>query len=200
MSDVIKRGTDITLSLLALVAFAPLMAVIYGLLRLEGGPAFVGLTYVGRHGRRFQRIRYRTTQVQAPRSRYLEGLATANSQWSQPFNVGGPPEVTDLGRFLRFTGLNCLPQFLNVLFGDMSLVGPRPVTDADLRRYGPAAREYLACRPGLTGLWDLPGSNSLDFSTRVRLDRVYSRRRSMFMDVKILFRFMEGSLGGDDER
>ena len=200
LSDAIKRGFDVTLSLLALMAFAPLIAVIFGLLRLEGGPALVGLTYVGRGGRRFQCIRFRTTQFQARRGNYFEGLAAANSQWSQPYNVGGHPEITELGRFLRFTGLSHLPQFLNVLFGDMSFVGPRPVNDADLPRYGHAAREYLACRPGLTGLWDLPGSNPLDFSTRVRLDRIYSRRRSMLMDLKILFRFIEGSLGGDDER
>jgi lipopolysaccharide/colanic/teichoic acid biosynthesis glycosyltransferase len=111
---------------------------------------------------------------------------TAAAQWAQYQKLDNDPRVTRLGHLLRRTSLDELPQLWNVLRGDMSLVGPRPVTRAELERYGSAASDYVSVRPGLTGLWQVEGRNALTYEERVAMDRRYARKLTFRQDLRIL--------------
>ncbi|PRX31999.1 sugar transferase [Paraburkholderia sp. BL18I3N2] len=114
--------------------------------------------------------------------------ASAREEWNRDFKLKNDVRVTSLGRFLRKTSLDELPQLWNVLRGDMSLVGPRPIVKKELERYGPDAYYYLSVRPGVTGLWQVSGRNNVDYATRVALDVSYVKRRSTLLDISILLR------------
>ena len=122
----------------------------------------------------------------------LERLLAQDSlqgrEWRENQKILKDPRTTPLGQFLRKTSIDELPQFLNVLFGDMSCVGPRPIVPAEMARYGNYDRDYLAVRPGLTGLWQVSGRNSIGYDRRVAFDRFYVRRWSLWLDVMILLR------------
>ena len=108
--------------------------------------------------------------------------------WAREHKLKDDPRITRVGRFLRKTSLDELPQILNVLKGEMSLVGPRPIVEAELPKYGRAVRHYLASKPGITGLWQVSGRNDIDYSRRVALDRHYVENASVLMDLGILLR------------
>jgi len=110
------------------------------------------------------------------------------AEFERDFKLREDPRITPIGRFLRRSSLDELPQFLNVLRGEMSLVGPRPIVDKEINRYGPYMDEVLAVRPGLTGLWQVSGRNNLSYAKRVRLDVAYARGRSFLLDFAIILR------------
>jgi len=110
------------------------------------------------------------------------------AEFERDFKLRQDPRITPIGRFLRRSSLDELPQFLNVLRGEMSVVGPRPIVDKEIERYGPFMDEVLAVRPGLTGLWQVSGRNNLSYAKRVRLDLAYSRGRSFLLDLAIILR------------
>jgi lipopolysaccharide/colanic/teichoic acid biosynthesis glycosyltransferase len=145
---------------------------------------------VGRDYRSFGCIKFRTMRRDADRilSRLLSESPDLQEEFRNDFKLRNDPRITRLGRFLRRSSLDELPQFLNVLRGEMSLVGPRPIVRHELPRYGDRMEEVLAVRPGLTGLWQVSGRNNLSYDERVALDLRYARHRSVWMDLSIIAR------------
>jgi len=127
---------------------------------------------------------------------YLENNPEAREEWDRSFKLEHDPRVTRLGMFLRRSSLDELPQLLNVLIGDMSLVGPRPIVAPEIERYEEKIAEYCSCRPGLTGLWQVSGRNLVSYERRVRLDAIYARRHSLRLDLIILLRTIGVVLSG----
>ena len=189
--DRAKRLFDVTTAGAALVALAPLFGGVALVLKLtDPGPVFYGHRRVGRGGRSFACLKFRTMTTNGDEvlEQLLRNDATAREEWEATRKLRHDPRVTDLGRTLRRTSLDELPQLLNILRGDMSVVGPRPVVDDELDRYGRSASAYLSVRPGLTGLWQVSGRSDTTYHERVMLDRHYAARRSMAMDLAIIAR------------
>ncbi len=186
----VKRAFDLGLALCLVPIVLPVVAVFWLILRLEGGAGFFRHTRVGHRGRAFGCLKLRTMvpDAETKLAAVLARDPTARAEWDRDAKLRNDPRVTRFGRFLRKTSLDELPQLLNVLRGEMSFVGPRPVPADELRRYGPQADAYLSQRPGITGLWQVSGRNDLDYAARVRLDRRYAETRSFWMDLGILAR------------
>jgi lipopolysaccharide/colanic/teichoic acid biosynthesis glycosyltransferase len=187
----VKRGLDILGAGLLLLVTAPVFLLLALLVRLDGGPAFYAHERVGMGGRRFGCLKFRSMVVDS--AARLEALLAADpearAEWEASRKLKRDPRVTAIGRFLRASSLDELPQLLNVLRGEMSLVGPRPVQAAELEHhYGPAAEQVLAVRPGITGLWQVSGRSSTSYATRVALDLRYAGNLSLAEDVRILLR------------
>ena len=186
-----KRTLDVSVALALLLFTTPLLLVVALAVKAQdGGPILFRHTRCGRGGRAFSLWKFRTMRVDAA-ERLAALLAEdphAEAEWVRARKLRRDPRVTRLGRFLRRSSLDELPQLLNILRGDMSIVGPRPVMAEELARYGPAAPLLRAVRPGVTGLWQVSGRNDLDFETRVRLDAAYVRGWSFLGDVAILAR------------
>lgn len=182
----VKRVLDVGICLVALPLLLLLLAVCALAVKLESpGPVFFMQQRTGQGGRRFKMFKLRT-MVRDAEARKAE-LAHMNLLSYPDFKIVDDPRITRVGRFLRKTSLDELPQFLNVLLGDMSLVGPRPTSfSADTYRLWHTAR--LDVKPGITGLWQVSGRNELDFNERLRLDIAYIQNRSVLFDIKILFR------------
>jgi exopolysaccharide production protein ExoY len=178
-------------ALMLLIAFSPLLLVIcIAIWRSDGAPILFGHYRVGKEGRLFKVLKFRSMRVDA-QQRLAELLATdkaARAEWERDFKLTNDPRVTPIGGFLRRTSLDELPQLLNVLRGEMMLVGPRPITVQELRRYGDSRWHYLSVTPGMTGLWQVSGRNDLSYGERVALDRSYVETRTIGLDVEILVR------------
>jgi lipopolysaccharide/colanic/teichoic acid biosynthesis glycosyltransferase len=184
-----KRFIDIAIAGTMLATLALPMAVIAFLVRLDGGPAFFSHSRVGRGGRLFGCLKFRTMQVDAEQRLHqlIEQDADARAEWFATRKLRNDPRITRIGRFLRSTSLDELPQLLNVLRGEMSLVGPRPVTPSELAaNYGAAADHYQLVRPGITGPWQVSGRNDVSYDRRVALDVAYATRPSLLLDLRLL--------------
>jgi lipopolysaccharide/colanic/teichoic acid biosynthesis glycosyltransferase len=168
-----KRAFDLTVTLFMIPIWAPLVALFWLISWLEAGQGSYTDVRVGQGGRLFRCLKIRTMRCDA-----LRGCAADKAR--------NDPRVTPLGRFLRRSSLDELPQLICVLKGEMSLVGPRPVPADELRRYGAQQTHYLAVRPGVTGLWQVSGRNALPYSARVALDMRYARQLSLMGDLRIL--------------
>ncbi|MFT8247275.1 sugar transferase [Roseomonas sp. BN140053] len=182
---------DVLLAGAALLLLLPLFALLWVAVRRDGGKAFFGHTRIGRHGQRFQCLKFRSMvpDADAALARLLAEDPEAARQWAETRKLPRDPRVTRLGAFLRATSLDELPQLINVLRGEMSLVGPRPVVQDELdRHYGSHRASYLAVRPGVTGLWQTSGRSSTSYATRVALDCQYVEDFSFASDLRILFR------------
>lgn len=184
----IKRALDIVGSLVLAAVFSPLMLAIVLLLRKEGGPVIYRHWRVGRGGRIFECVKFRTMIPDADHAlcELLEQDSKLKGEWVRNHKLRCDPRVTRLGRFLRRTSLDELPQLWNVIRGEMSLVGPRPVVRHELLRYGRSIPVYLSSKPGITGLWQVKGRNDTDYRRRVALDVYYVRRQNLFLDLYIL--------------
>ncbi|MFO1220325.1 MAG: sugar transferase [Burkholderiaceae bacterium] len=172
-----------------LVVLSPVLLTIAAILwRADGAPLLFGHYRVGRNGRLFRCLKFRTMARDSERllSQLLASDPAARAEWEADHKLTNDPRVTAIGAFLRRTSLDELPQLLNVVRGDMVLVGPRPITVAELARYGQARWHYLSVRPGLTGLWQVSGRNNLSYDERVHLDRDYVEQRNWLLDVSIL--------------
>ena len=175
-------------ALVLLAAIAPLMLLLALAIRRDGGPATYHQYRVGCGGRLFRCMKFRTMRQDAERrlQDVLQSSPARLAEWQRDFKLADDPRVTAVGRWLRRSSLDELPQLVNVLRGEMALVGPRPITVAELRRYGPARWDYLSVVPGMTGLWQVSGRNRTAYERRVELDRLYVRRNSLWLDCKIL--------------
>lgn len=183
-----KRALDILGALSIGAVFSPVIITAIAVLAAQKGPIFFAHERVGRKGRLFRCYKFRTMvpNADAVLNELLESDSEARAEWLRDFKLKEDPRVTRMGRFLRKTSLDELPQLWNVLDGTMSLVGPRPVVREELLRYGRGARFYLANRPGLTGLWQISGRNDVGYSRRIALDRAYSENATFGMDVRII--------------
>ena len=193
-----KRLLDLVGAVVLGLVFAPLIAVIVFLMRRGGGTVIYRHRRVGRGGRTFCCLKFRTMIPNADQvlRELLEGNPELQAEWMRDHKLRNDPRVTRLGRFLRRTSLDELPQLLNVLRGEMSLVGPRPVVREELLRYGRNVDTYLAARPGITGLWQVTGRNNIDYRRRVVLDTYYVRNQNLLLDLYILLKTTGVVLGG----
>lgn len=185
-----KRAADIALALLALPFLVPVIAVLWVLTRRDGAPGFFGHERVGRDGKKFRCWKVRT-MVPDAQSKLAIHLATnpdAAAEWARDFKLRDDPRITKLGAFLRRTSLDELPQIWNVLRGEMSFVGPRPVVEDELTRYGANRWAYLSMKPGITGLWQVSGRNDVSYDQRVSMDVSYMQRCSMLFDLWLIVR------------
>jgi Undecaprenyl-phosphate galactose phosphotransferase WbaP len=185
----LKRAVDLTVALVLLLILALPLAYVAWLIRRDGGTAIFAHQRVGQSGREFPCFKFRTMCVDAEKrlQTLLANDPAVREEWEREFKLRNDPRVTRVGRFLRRTSLDELPQLLNVIRGEMSLVGPRPVIQAELVRYGDDVDYFLMVRPGMTGLWQVSGRNDLDYDTRVYLDTWYVKNWSMWYDIAILF-------------
>jgi exopolysaccharide production protein ExoY len=184
-----KRMADIFLALSGIVLLAPLLLIcFFAIVFTSPGPALFRHRRVGFSGKHFDCLKFRTMVADAPERlrRLLESDPVAAAEWATQRKLRYDPRVTAVGAILRKSSLDELPQLFNVLRGDMSIVGPRPVTDEELVRYSTSIDAYLACRPGITGLWQVSGRSSTTYSKRVACDAFYAHHWSMTLDAKIL--------------
>lgn len=184
-----KRIIDIVLALSGIVLLAPLLFVCFVLtLATSPGPALFRHRRVGFKGEHFDCLKFRTMATDSDErlSRLLEMDPEAAAEWKANRKLRCDPRVTFIGEIMRKSSLDELPQLFNVLKGDMSIVGPRPVTEEELERYDSSISAYLACRPGITGLWQVSGRSTTTYRKRVACDAYYAHNWSLALDIKIL--------------
>ena len=183
------RILDIGIASCALIFLAPLLLVVAGLVYLvDPGPIFFAHRRLGRDGRSFPCLKFRTMVVDAEQ-RLKQLLLTseeAREEWARDFKLRRDPRITPIGNFLRKSSIDELPQLINVLRGEMSIVGPRPIVEGEIERYGRYYAHYSAVKPGLTGLWQVSGRNDVTYRRRVALDVTYARNKCLGLDLRIL--------------
>lgn len=185
-----KRGLDLILALVLLPFLVPIIAALILMVRLCGGPGLYAHTRIGQNGRMFTCWKIRT-MVRDADGRLADHLAKnpeAAEEWKLTQKLQDDPRVTALGQHLRRTSLDELPQIWNVLRGQMSLVGPRPVTPSELERYGPHKQVYLSHKPGVTGLWQVFGRDDGCYAQRLQMDLSYARQIGMWRDLSLIAR------------
>lgn len=184
-----KRGLDLLLVLLSLPLALPLIALCAAALWLEGGRPFYTQARLGRGGQVFRILKLRTMvrDADALLQHYLAASPALRQEWQDTQKLKNDPRITPVGRLLRATSLDELPQLWNVVKGDMSLVGPRPMMPDQLPLYGDA-RAYFALRPGITGIWQVSVRNEASFASRVRADFEYRRGLSLSRDLDLIWR------------
>ena len=189
-SRIIKRGFDIFGSMGIILILSPLLFYIYNKVKKDGGPAIYGHERVGKDGKPFKCLKFRSMVVNSKEvlDNLLASDPEARAEWDATFKLKNDPRITKIGQFLRSTSLDELPQLFNVLKGEMSLVGPRPIITAELERYNEEVDYYLLSKPGMTGLWQVSGRSDVDYDTRVYLDAWYVKNWSMWNDIAILFK------------
>lgn len=198
-SRVVKRLFDLVLSSLLLILFSPLFAYLAFKIRRDGGSATYGHERIGYKGQPFKCLKFRSmvTNSQEVLEELLANDAEAKAEWEKDFKLKNDPRVTPIGQVLRKTSLDELPQLWNVLKGEMSLVGPRPVVKEELKRYNQDVEYYLMVKPGMTGLWQVSGRSDTDYATRVYFDSWYVKNWSIWYDIAILFKTAKVVLARD---
>jgi exopolysaccharide production protein ExoY len=184
-----KRWFDQTAALCALIAFSPLLAGLALLILLvDGRPILIRHNRIGYGGALFPCLKFRSMVVNGPEvlACHLAANPEAQEEWQRSQKLKDDPRVTPLGKVLRQLSVDELPQLLNIVQGHMSFVGPRPIVPAEVEKYGPAINDYLAARPGLTGLWQVSGRSNTTYEYRVQLDCQYVRSWSMRQDIVII--------------
>ena len=188
------------LALLLLLLLSPLLALVAFLIwRRDGAPIFFGHYRVGHDGRIFRCLKFRSMlrDAEPALAALLARSPEARAEWQRDQKLLDDPRITPVGRFLRRTSLDELPQLFNVLRGEMHLVGPRPITVGELTRYGRVRWHYLSVRPGITGLWQVSGRNNTSYDRRVALDRQYVEQRTAWGDARILLKTVQVVLRRD---
>jgi exopolysaccharide production protein ExoY len=201
IGSVSKRVIDIILAVSGILLLAPLLIICFVVTVVTSpGPALFRHRRVGFKGKYFDCLKFRTMVTDAPERlrKLLESDPLAAAEWTANRKLRHDPRVTAIGAILRKSSLDELPQLFNVLKGDMSIVGPRPVTQDELVRYSSAINAYLACRPGITGLWQISGRSTTTYNRRVACDAFYARKWSMTLDAKILIVTIPALLLSDD--
>lgn len=186
-----KRVFDALMASILLVCLLPLFFFVALAIKLhDRGPVFYRHIRIGRNCSRFSCLKFRTMVVDADRrlEDHLKAHPAAAFEWRMTQKLKDDPRVTALGVMLRKTSLDELPQLLNIIKGDMSIVGPRPIVRAEMAKYGPALAAYFRARPGLTGQWQVSGRNDLSYDKRVALDRHYIEEWSFSKDLQILIK------------
>lgn len=191
VDEAMTTTLNVVVALLVLIFISPLLiALAIAVYAQDRGPVFFAHRRVGRGGKAFYCLKFRSMAADSER-RLADLLATsaaARAEWARDHKLREDPRVTRLGAFLRRSSLDALPQLINVLRGEMSLVGPRPIVEAEAARYGWRFRYYCDVKPGITGLWQVSSSNDTTYRRRVAVDCVYAVRRNVVLDAAILIR------------
>ena len=187
----LKRIFDLVFGAMIIILFLPWMLLVSLFIKLDSkGPVFFAHDRIGFQSRKFKCWKFRTMHTGAEEK--LNWLLLSNeeikAEYERNCKLRDDPRVTRVGRFLRKTSIDELPQLWNVLKGEMSIVGPRPITEQELTRYGDGVKIYWQMKPGITGLWQVSGRSDTDYQERVRLDCCYARTWSLWLDVVIIFR------------
>ncbi len=190
-SDLIKRIFDIVFSLSVLIFCAPVYLLLAGSIAItSSGAVFYTQERVGKNRQHFYCIKFRTMIPDA--ELHLQEMMSQSDalrqEFSENFKLKNDPRITKIGKFLRITNLDEFPQFINVLRGEMSVVGPRPLVPEELARYGKDIDRVLTIRPGITGLWQVSGRNDLPYDERIRIDVSYVKDRNFWLDLQIVLR------------
>ena len=186
-----KRNADFALALIGLIVISPLFLLLsFSIRNLSPGPSLFGHKRIGLNGKEFECLKFRTMVNNGDEvlELYLSENPDERCEWNKNRKLKNDPRVTWLGAVLRTFSVDELPQLINVLRGEMSLVGPRPVVTEELEKYGDAAELYLCARPGITGLWQVSGRSNLSYDQRIELDSAYVQNWSMGQDSKILLK------------
>ena len=187
----IKRALDLFGVTVGGLLMSPLLLIIVVLIKLDSpGPVLFGHRRLGARDEHFLCWKFRTMHVDAERklNEYLQGRPSLQAEWEQNHKLHNDPRVTRIGRFLRKTSLDELPQLWNVLCAEMNLIGPRPIVDAEVPKYGEVYELYRRIRPGMSGFWQVSGRSNMDYGERVAMDSYYVRNWSVWLDVIILAR------------
>ena len=198
---VIKRGFDMLLASILFVLLLPGMLLIAALVRRDGGPAVFGHRRIGADGRTFRCWKFRSMVPDADKvlQRLLATDDAARAEWEREYKLLDDPRITPLGKVLRVTSLDELPQLINVIKGEMSLVGPRPYLHQERGRIGVDLHTILSARPGMTGLWQVSGRNKLTFEDRVQLEAWYVRNWTVWLDCIVLAKTFRAVLFRENE-
>ncbi len=196
----LKNFLDILLTLIFLPLALLIGLIIALLIKIDSpGPIFFSQERVGKGGKKFKLFKFRTMYADAEErlKEILENNEKYLEEWNKKRKISSDPRITRIGRFLRRFSLDELPQFINILKGDMSLIGPRPVTEDELEKYYKEFKEiYYKVKPGLTGLWQVMGRNEIDYPTRVYLDVCYVLNWSIWLDIWILLKTIPAVISG----
>lgn len=195
----IKPVFDILFSALAIAFFAPFMLIVAALIYYnDRGPIFFAHERIGLGGRKFRCLKFRTMVVDAQDrlDRLLAECPDARTEWQIQQKLRKDPRITGVGRFLRATSLDELPQFFNVVFGQMSVVGPRPIVESEIAKYSSDFATYASVKPGVTGLWQVRGRSDTSYSERVELDVQYVSNMSFNLDLWIILKTISVVLNG----
>lgn len=189
-SRILKRAFDIVGSFLIMLALMPVLLFLAYKVSRDGGKSIYGHERIGHNGKKFKCLKFRSmvTNSQEVLAELLERDPEARKEWDKDFKLKNDPRITKIGAFIRKTSLDELPQLWNVFIGEMSLVGPRPVVEAELERYAGDVDYYLMAKPGMTGLWQVSGRNDIDYDTRVYFDAWYVKNWALWNDIAILFK------------
>lgn len=189
-SRILKRIMDVLGSLGIIILLSPVLLYIYFSVKKDGGNAIYGHPRIGRNGKIFKCLKFRSMVVNSKEvlDELLRTDPEARAEWEKDFKLKNDPRITKIGAFIRKTSLDELPQLFNVLKGEMSLVGPRPIVADELERYQDDVEYYLMAKPGMTGLWQVSGRNDVDYNTRVYFDSWYVKNWSLWNDIAILFK------------
>lgn len=185
---ILKRTVDIIASALALIVLSPLLLIILALVKLDLGPIIFGHSRVGRNGKEFNCYKFRSMKPnsQTILQQYLVEHPEAKGEWEESHKLKYDPRITRVGDILRRFSLDELPQLVNVLKGDMSLVGPRPIVTSEVSKYESDIAHYYRVRPGITGLWQVSGRSDVSYAQRVQMDSWYVRNWSLWHDIAII--------------
>ena len=195
--DFFKRFFDILLSGMALLVLSPLFLVLWLWVRSDGGPGFYTQTRVGKDGKRFHIYKFRSMCVNADSPEMLEKLRQFNEMDGPAFKMKEDPRITKVGKFIRRTSLDELPQLFNIFLGDMSIVGPRPALESEVAEYKEHHKIRLQVKQGLTCYWQCSGRNNINFEEWMALDAKYVRERSLWTDLVIILKTVPAVLSGD---
>lgn len=189
-SRILKRIMDVLGSLGIIILLSPVLLYLYFSVKKDGGNAIYGHPRIGRNGKIFKCLKFRSMVVNSKEvlDELLRTDPEARAEWEKDFKLKNDPRITKIGAFIRNTSLDELPQLFNVLKGEMSLVGPRPIVADELERYQDDVEYYLMAKPGMTGLWQVSGRNDVDYNTRVYFDSWYVKNWSLWNDIAILFK------------
>ncbi len=190
LNQIVKNGIDRFGALCGLLLLSPLFLFISLKVKQDGGPVFYGHKRLGRNGKTFKCWKFRSmvTNSQEVLEDLLANDPAAKEEWEREFKLKNDPRITKIGDVLRTTSLDEIPQLLNVLMGEMSLVGPRPIVEDEVKYYGDKIHYYYSVRPGVTGLWQVSGRNDISYDLRVYLDRWYVRHWSIWTDIVIIIK------------
>ncbi|WP_414148447.1 undecaprenyl-phosphate galactose phosphotransferase WbaP [Erwinia sp. BNK-24-b] len=189
-SRIIKRAFDIFGALAIITMLMPALAILIFMVSRDGGKPIYGHERVGLNGRKFKCLKFRSMVINSKEvlEEVLRTDPVARAEWDKDFKLKNDPRITRIGHFIRKTSLDELPQLWNVVRGEMSLVGPRPVIEDELERYAGDVDYYFMAKPGMTGLWQVSGRNDVDYETRVYFDSWYVKNWSLWNDIAILFK------------
>lgn len=190
---VVKRLIDILGGLVGCVLLVPITVAVYiarKVLKEDDGPMFYEHLRYGKDGKKFRIYKFRSMCIDADKrlKEYLEQNEEARIEFEENHKLKDDPRITKLGKFIRKTSIDELPQFVNVLKGDMSLIGPRPIVDGEIEKYGENKDKFLSVRPGLTGYWAANGRSDITYEERMKMELYYVDNISFKLDIQVFFK------------